>query len=119
MLDVDKKLKSVLEAATGLKAHPIKKPLSAAVPCLVYRRVSNHDTIAHTGNAGLTTDRLQVICTHTTYSGLKTLVGQVEGVLIANNTDWEVSIPAGNKLDDYDEDDKIYSTSADYFITYN
>ena len=118
-MNLDKSIKSVLESATSVKVYPIKKPVSAAVPCIVYRRVSNNEVISHAGDEGCPKDRIQIMCLHTTYTGLRTLVGQVEGALIANTTNWEVSLPAGNKFEDYDEEDKVYSCSNDYFIRYS
>ena len=119
MIDIDKAIVSVLAGATGLKVFPIKKPLTASVPCIVYRRITASDLISHSGNENFTTDRIQIIATHTSYTGLRNLVKTIEGVLIANKTNWNISIPTNIKFDDYDEEDKVYSCSRDYFFTYN
>lgn len=117
-MNIDKVLKTKLETVTGLKVHPIKKPLNAAVPCIVYRRTTTNDVVSQQGDVGTPSDRIQIICTHTTYSGLRSLVATVESALIGNKTDWQVSLPTDIKFDDYDEDDKVFSCSRDYFFRY-
>lgn len=117
-MNIFKVLKTVLETASSLKAYPIKKPLKATIPCIVYRRVSTNETISHSGDAGLVTDRIQVICTHSNFNDLMALVLLIETELIANNTDWQVSLPVSVNIDDFDEEDGVYSNSRDYFITY-
>ena len=118
-MDIDKTIVSTLAGATGLKVHPIKKPKKAAVPCIVYRRVGARSEVTHSGNLNNTRDRFQVIAVHNTYSGLMTLVDLIEQTLIANKTDWQVSLPTDNKLEDFDEEDGVYSSSRDYLFRYS
>jgi hypothetical protein len=118
-MDIDKKIKLVLETATGLKVHPIKKPLKAAVPCIVYRRVTGKNEVAHSGNLNNARDRIQVIAVHTSFLGLRGLVTLIENSLIGNKTDWQVSLPTEIKLEDWDEEAGIWSCSRDFLFRYN
>lgn len=109
-------LVSKLSSATGLKVWPVKKPLKETVPCIVYKIVSDKPTISIFKNLGASRDRVQIIATHTTSPGLRTLVGQIDGVMIANKTDWVASVPTELKQPDYDEDTKVWSCTRDYFV---
>jgi hypothetical protein len=118
-MNIDKELVTALGSTTGLKIYPIKKPLKASVPCIVYRRVSSKPTLSVFKNLTLTRERFQIIATHTTYTGLRTLVDLIEGELICNKTDWAASVPTDIKLEDFDEENGVWSCSRDYFIYFN
>ncbi len=118
MIDIDKKLTTVLKT-TGFNVYPIVKPLTAAVPCIVYRRVSTHNEISHSGKEDSNRDRFQVIAVHTTYSGMLNLQNSIETLLIANTSDWDVSLPTDIKFDDYDDENKFFSCNRDFLIRYN
>ena len=116
MTDIDKTLRSVLFAGTGVKVYSIKKPLTADMPSIEYMRVSDIPQITQSGKGAMSRIRFQITCTATSYGGLRTLVASVETTLVANTTDWSVSIPLEGQFEDKDENASVYTSIRDYFI---
>lgn len=113
---IDKTLKSVLEAATSVSVYAIRKPLKKTLPVVVYQRVTNVPQATHSGSSGFVRIRYQVTVIAKTYSSLRTLTDAIEVALLANTTDFSVSLPLEGQDEDKDENASIYTSIRDYFV---
>lgn len=116
-INLDKTLKTLLETnITGLKVWALEKPKEAALPTVVYKRVSRRNYMSHSGIADLKRDWIQITHIASTYDSLRTLVANVESQLIGNSTSWNISIPNDNLVEF--KQDGLYFANRDYLIFY-
>lgn len=115
-IDIDKVLKSALKTATGYEAYPMEKDKDKTVPCLVYKRVSSKSFVHSGGKVNLVRDRFQITCMANNYSVLRSMVGNTQGVLIGQYTDY-LSSPT-ETIFEFKTEDGIYINNSDYFVFY-
>lgn len=113
---IDKTLKGVLETATGLAVYALRKPLKKPIPAVVYRRITDIPQVSHSGSTGVIRTRFQINVQAKTYSSLRTIVDAIEDALLANTTDFSVSLPLEGQDEDKDENASVYTSIRDYFI---
>ena len=68
-------------ALVSTRVYPNVAPQDAALPLLVYQRLSANREYAHDGEAGYARARIQVTCMDDDFSGVKALVAAVRGAL--------------------------------------
>ena len=116
-INVDKVLVSLLETnIPGVKVWALEKPKEAAVPALVYKRVSSRSYVYHGGQLDVVRDWIQITHVASTYAELRTLVDNVEAQLIGNTTNFSVSLPSDTHVEF--KEDTLYFANRDYFIFY-
>lgn len=116
---IDKTLKTVLETATGVTVYALRKPLKKALPSIVYMRVTETPQVSHSGASGSVRTRYQITVQATSYGSLRTVADAIEVALLANTSDFDVSLPLEGQTEDKDEDASIYTSIRDYFIWHN
>jgi hypothetical protein len=117
MPDIDDTLGGAL-SGLGAGVWKLQKPLDATLPAIVFTRVSEQSFIAHSSNRLMNMSRFQIVCMAATYAAMRTLVKAVEGALIANTTNFVLSVPLGgpSELPDSKEDGDIVASMRDYYI---
>lgn len=122
MAEIEETLKSVLVAGTSsvsATVHALRKPMAAALPAVVYRRISTlpHRHHASSGVTGLVKrDRFQITLITESYSELVTLSKLVDAVMVGNTTNFSATQPLGPAIEDKDETAKLYESIKDYYI---
>lgn len=116
--DIDTVIKNALESATGKNAYCLEKPKDVAIPCVVYKRISEnlHLTMQGRPQDKFTSGRFQVTMICDSYDNLRTMVKQVKDKFIGNTTDFIVSTPTEEAIED--KEDNVYYAIRDYFISW-
>lgn len=116
MTDLDETLVDTLNGL-GAGVYALLKPTEAALPAIVYTRVSERSFIAHDGNRLMNLSRFQIVCLAGTYAAMRSLVKAVENALIANQTDFVLCLPLAGPSGVPDlRDDGVRASMRDYYI---
>jgi len=72
---------ATVSGLVGTRIYPLVAPQDAALPAIVYQRISQQARVSHSGNSCLARTRLQVLSISESYSGAKALAKAVQDVL--------------------------------------
>jgi len=112
---VEETLKTVLGGLGGV--HALAKPDNAALPAIVYRRVSRFIYYSHDGTPLMYRDRYQFNCMGKTYKSMRTLRDGLDTALGANQTNFALCLPEGQDTGIPDDlEGKLRITARDYYI---
>lgn len=100
-------------ALVGDRLYPLVAKQAAALPFIVYRRVSTDRVCSLAGESHLEFVRVQVGCYAATYPGAKALAHAVLDAMDAATT--VRSTPDG-QVDGYESDPELYTVSLDFQV---
>jgi hypothetical protein len=104
---------AAITAIVGARVYPVVAKQAAALPQLVYRRVSTDRVSSFAGESHLEFVRVQVDCQASTHLAAKNLAHAVLDAMDAATT--FKSLPDG-QVDGYDSDPEIYTVSLDFQV---
>lgn len=110
------------------RIYPASRRQSAALPAIVYQRISTTIQNASVGESGTAWARVQVDCMAETFAGARALAAAVKGALSGwTDTDGTPAVSMCHWVDEQDapggldegEDDRVYDVIQDYYIQYS
>lgn len=116
---IDQTLKTVIETATGESVYALRKPIKTSLPAITYMRVTDTPQVTQSGSSGNIRVRYQITVEASSYSSLRTIADAVESAMLANTTNFSVSLPLEGQFENKDENASIYTSVRDYFVWYN
>jgi hypothetical protein len=102
---------STVSALVSTRIYPVIAPQSAALPMIVYQRVSTVPVTSIDGDSGLDSVRMQVSCWAKTYAETKSLAAAVRSAVMAN-----LIGVTDSELDDYDAETRSFRVIIDFVV---